>query len=647
LLYATLPALRKRDIRLISVLPRQSQDGDEQVSCKMEVINLDQGITYHALSYTWGSPWGVGNHINQDANGEAQQTTIICNGHPFSARLNLKAAMLRIRENPDWLGRKIWVDAVCIDQETPAERSSQVRLMADIYSSAETVMAWLGEEDEYTGRSFELIEKLSAYPPEILQQITPRTFAKQESLLGQFIRQEYWEALAILFQRAYFTRVWIIQEVVLAKHVEVFCGMHLSLWVHFENVSHFLSTSSWARYLRQDRTANFPGKISLDPLSAMTTINHSLPAKLRAIRRDRQKGDYSRTFLYALIRSRVFKASDPRDKVYALLGLVGADVANKSSLQPEYGNRHASETYLLATKQLLEDADDLLILSCIEGERETLQTQTWLPSWVPDWSCEKSLGLGVTGYARYCAAGSLPKYARVIEPTMQLELSGFKIDDISERGECKSSVLDKTPFSGWLSIMSSLPGLYHTAEDRLEVFWRTLVTNTGGNPPQYPIDGRYKYAFASWIVGQLASKYNNDFEHPDLQLQLLQLSNLSTSDQMREYLALQAHKQASQDGTNLDWANDNDPTADDYGATYSHAPHLCLFRTIKGYLGIGPECLAAEDSIWVICGSPVPLILRDVGQSNHRLVGATYLHGFMNRESSDFENVRFDHVLVV
>jgi len=110
-------------------------------------------------------------------------------------------------------------------------------------------MAWLGEEDKYTAEGFELIEKLAAYSPEILQQITLRNFAKQESLLGRFVGAEYWEALAMLFQRAYFTRIWIIQEVVLAKRIDVFCGSFLSPWGCFENISHFLSTSSWTRYL--------------------------------------------------------------------------------------------------------------------------------------------------------------------------------------------------------------------------------------------------------------------------------------------------------------------------------------------------------------------------------------------------------------
>ncbi len=145
LIYSTLPALRDRDIRLMSILPRQAQDGYDQVFCKLEIANLDRGTKYHALSYTWGSPWGAEQeHEKHQLSVDLQESRITCNGHPLPVRHNLKTAMIRIRDNPDWFERRIWVDAICIDQETPGEQSSQVRLMADIFSSAETVMAWLG-----------------------------------------------------------------------------------------------------------------------------------------------------------------------------------------------------------------------------------------------------------------------------------------------------------------------------------------------------------------------------------------------------------------------------------------------------------------------------------------------------------------------
>jgi hypothetical protein len=76
----------------------------------------------------------------------------------------------------------------------------------------------------------------------------------------------------------------------------------------------------------------------------------------------------------------------------------------------------------------------------------------------------------------------------------------------------------------------------------------------------------------------------------------------------------------------------------DFGTTFSHAKHLKLFRTLNGYLGLGSECIGEGDSLWILPGSRVPLILRPVKRNGkdgnrYQLVGGTYLHGFMNGEA--------------
>lgn len=43
---------------------------------------------------------------------------------------------------------KIWADAVCINQNDVDERSSQVGIMSDIYSSAKGCQIWLGTVEE-------------------------------------------------------------------------------------------------------------------------------------------------------------------------------------------------------------------------------------------------------------------------------------------------------------------------------------------------------------------------------------------------------------------------------------------------------------------------------------------------------------------
>ncbi|KAK2004238.1 hypothetical protein LX36DRAFT_696244 [Colletotrichum falcatum] len=78
----------------------------------------------------------------------APPTTITCNGRDILVPHNLEKALLRIRRGPEVAGKKFWIDAVSINQTDDEERSSQVKLMAAIYSSADSVLIWLGEEDD-------------------------------------------------------------------------------------------------------------------------------------------------------------------------------------------------------------------------------------------------------------------------------------------------------------------------------------------------------------------------------------------------------------------------------------------------------------------------------------------------------------------
>lgn len=80
--------------------------------------------------------------------------------------------------------------------------------------------------------------------------------------------------------------------------------------------------------------------------------------------------------------------------------------------------------------------------------------------------------------------------------------------------------------------------------------------------------------------------------------------------------------------------------ADEYEATLSHTPHLRPFLTSKLYLGVGSESLTERDSVWIIRGSRVPLILRQQGgnENQFELVGGAYVHGFMDGEALKLGN---------
>lgn len=122
------------EIRLITLLP--STDRDSPVICNITVARLAEDNTpqYETLAYTWGSavsPCKV--RVSSDTEEYIDITRNLAEALPY----------LRDAVTP----RVLWIDAIVINQQDVAERSTQVQRMADIYSMAESVVVWLGLDD--------------------------------------------------------------------------------------------------------------------------------------------------------------------------------------------------------------------------------------------------------------------------------------------------------------------------------------------------------------------------------------------------------------------------------------------------------------------------------------------------------------------
>lgn len=123
----TLDAKRSQ-IRLLILHPG---DWKDQISCDFQVVSLDDQPTYVALSYVWGQ---------DDPHNVAD-----IGGCCIPIRPNLFKALRRLRAHAAGEDCTIWVDAVCINQTSMDERSSQVSMMGQIYSLCAGVSLWFGE----------------------------------------------------------------------------------------------------------------------------------------------------------------------------------------------------------------------------------------------------------------------------------------------------------------------------------------------------------------------------------------------------------------------------------------------------------------------------------------------------------------------
>ncbi|OAG06673.1 uncharacterized protein CC84DRAFT_1142628, partial [Paraphaeosphaeria sporulosa] len=136
--------LQFNSFRLLELISGHSLYAD--IHCKLRDYQLDSAPPYEALSYTWGDDSKSACRISLD-------------GLPFHIRPNLRDALRRLRQPRGT--RIIWIDAICIDQNSADEKSVQVPLMGKIYHRAERVIAWLGEETFDSGMALDFIPYLT------------------------------------------------------------------------------------------------------------------------------------------------------------------------------------------------------------------------------------------------------------------------------------------------------------------------------------------------------------------------------------------------------------------------------------------------------------------------------------------------------
>ena len=122
---------------------------------------------------------------------------------------------------------RIWIDALCINQEDLIEHSAQVGLISRIYSNAQQVIVWLGVPDKYTPSVLQSIEYMKTYP-EPRPEPEAKALREQEFMMRTGLSRRPIEILSDFFSgRTWFVRIWLLQKTVLAKRIVVLCGSHV------------------------------------------------------------------------------------------------------------------------------------------------------------------------------------------------------------------------------------------------------------------------------------------------------------------------------------------------------------------------------------------------------------------------------------
>jgi ankyrin repeat protein len=267
------------------------------IECMLYQAYLDgtDTVPYDALSYTWG--------------GTDKTFTVIVNGKTFDITENLHSALQRLRSEE--IDRVLWVDAICIDQSNERERGHQVQQMCKIYSQAEEVIVWLGQATEETNILMDSLRRLEEHSS--ILGYRHWDLAQWNTFWLSILRNPGFKphkGLDLLLRRPWFRRVWILQEIANAKKASVWCG---------------------TKHVRARIFALAPSLIGIKPERHCQAVLDIMPGHLR----EESWWSENRDLYNLLLKFSESEASDPRDKVYALLG-ISSDARDANSLSPNY-----------------------------------------------------------------------------------------------------------------------------------------------------------------------------------------------------------------------------------------------------------------------------------------------------------------------
>ncbi|KAF9874732.1 ankyrin and het domain protein [Colletotrichum karsti] len=692
-------ALGERDFRILSLSPGKT---DEPLKGELLTRPIDPYIdeaakhdgddlpespdSYEAVSYVWGST--------------DTPRTITVSSAEVSITENLFSCLKRVRlaDRP----RLLWVDAVCINQADAGEKQAQVMLTHDIYVAARRTLAYLGEEADGSAEAMELIEKY--WRVNIPNELNAGARAFLEDSLGKPVPDaptgaeaelplegdKKWLAVSRFWNRAWFKRVWIVQEFILARDVVMICGDKSVNWAQLWPATIALEepeSPPWPLIDEKgeevesaaDLMANMAQRLRFYQLGAMRGTadddgccdddedhdhdhdheggccggddEHDHDDEDEA--QEGEDGEWesedededpkrSTELLSLLLSFREVEATDPRDLYFALLGLA-AD-GDREEFRPDYSEAF-EETALRFGRTLLHEpfSEELLDHAGIAENLNGGGAATKFPSWLPDFrkpwrrmtvaDAAESEAAGETGFD----FGFDPNNAEDV-----LMLKGVKVDTIAQMsGVPRAAHLQADRPSMWIKkdmfTLSKLvekipgfekPGSYPTGEESgLEAVLRTLTFFRADAEIEDEIPmSTLKLAYRFCAA---VEEDDLDPERPerDLLRKEIQLSGVS-ADEANEALVAAAQILINR------------------VFTTRSALDLVLAKGEK-YVGMVPDGTEAGDEIWVVKGCNAPFVLRRSAEREgmRRIVGTAYVHGIMEGEAAG-EGVEFEPVSI-
>lgn len=622
--YDYLPTGSIRLLRIVSVSP--------DIVFDVEIARLDENPSYNALSYTWGK-------------------------NVFTERVLLNEQRSFLNVTPslhdcltclgEYVGTRIWIDAVCINQGDDEEKSRQVQQMTRVYGQAAKVLIWLGPSAE---DSDDAMRAMSTYGKEAadagILNLRQSSFSNWPDIgnddddAGRKLRQTRDELLVLLRRaadsegdirriaerlprvafarlthREYFTRVWVKQEVTLANTGIVICGNHSAPLEHFHALCVFYGllqiweSGEW----NAGRITRVPGPFSGVQLASVedpwdlikTTIANDAVGYLFIGRRKRR--DKGLEPLYRLLHQAYVRGGTPplgckmpEDKIWGMSG-IACDIG-ELGLKPNYGLDSPNKVYEDTARALLMQGHVDILKWCRSREGKS-------PSWVPNWELTIrrpwSEDAGEPIFKPFRKTGAQHEGLAVVDRDREtkspgyISLRGIMVDTISEVGSSLWVADDSKTFDqrAFIRIVQDLLDFFnrsrHTGSELEDVIWRI------------PIGDKE--------LSESAVSYLRATQRSAEQFHSL-ISKEMDSDMMAKTFSYQACM----------------------ATNFMSRPVL----TKAGYVGIAPAETLPGDIVVLLLGGTAPFILRPIlakdGQKDgFLLVGECFVYGMMDGEFND------------
>ena len=570
--YQYAPLKHDSDIRLLYLLPGSD---NAPLSCSLRIVSLSALPVYEAISYTWGEPIFSAS-IDCFSKGQLPITE------------NLSKALFHLR-----LGdriRVLWVDAICINQQDLAERSHQVTLLRDTFESAENVIIWLGEDTGDAKEAFDILRTIDH-------------FSLSDKDIRSFLMLKGHKVLEKLLERSWFRRIWVIQELICAMKATITCGSHAMEWERFLDVAARIKSTRYYGPFGDESVHN-----ALYSLGGMR--------RERQLRQQREK-THLETMLYSY---RCCLASDPRDKVFALVGI--ANEQNAVAYTPDYTKDVLKVYRDLAIHLIIAGGHPDILVNCAHITRSHIPH---LPSWAPDWSqpllanCSPMIEPGI-----YNAAARTSFAGRVSEDLDELFLDGVLLNKVEVLGSAwylDAYQVDPVKYlKRTIELNEGVLDIFRQSTRYRDSYWsaftRALVADkdrTGSRIGQRDLSEGY-FTYRRYTTQVLLSMVTQQFSFREE----------SESALAAEYLEV-----------------------NDLDSAISHAAsgrNFCLFD--DGRVGWVPKAAEVGDRIAVFRGATVPILLRPRG-NGYIVLSEVYVHELMDGQAFEGPDVAIETITLI